>query len=149
MAHQKGVRAEKGAAMTAVYRLYDSALRLLYVGASNNPTLRLSQHKSYRKWGREIHSQTCVWFRSLDAALDEETRAIRLERPKHNRNKVVAWTRPIPIRLSRPQLRDIKKLKVKHGIDRSTVLRAALAYYVPRLLNGEINLSQCCGARTY
>lgn len=35
---------------TAVYRLYDSGGELLYVGITNNPVRRFSQHQSEQPW---------------------------------------------------------------------------------------------------
>lgn len=37
----------------AVYRLYDAANRLLYIGSSHNPGVRQQEHRK-KPWGSEI-----------------------------------------------------------------------------------------------
>lgn len=68
----------------AVYRHYDDAGRLLYIGACGNPRKRLSSHVSQSKWFRQIVRVEIEWFDDGDAALAAELAAIRTENPVHN-----------------------------------------------------------------
>jgi len=82
MAHP-GVRA-KGSDESAVYRLFDSAGRLLYVGLSTNPMNRWAAHMEHHAWWPEVASFTVTWFDSRQEAAAEEKRAIRGENPLCN-----------------------------------------------------------------
>lgn len=68
---------------TALYRLYDDAGELLYVGIGAQPKSRISEHRK-KPWGSEIHSTTTEWHESRDAALAAEAAAIAAERPAYN-----------------------------------------------------------------
>lgn len=84
---------------TAVYRLYDRAGVLLYVGMSIKPHERVRQH-SAREWYPDIdHARTTVEWRSDQASAHEaEKTAIRNEVPLHNRERYL----PTPARILRP-----------------------------------------------
>ena len=69
----------------ALYRLYDSRGRLLYVGCSGEPKLRRRAHSYNRIWGADIASMTVKWFDSKGAALTAERHACVFEAPKWNR----------------------------------------------------------------
>lgn len=69
----------------AVYRLYDSAGALLYVGVSVNPDRRVIAHAA-KPWGADIAPEltTFAWYDSVgEAALAEMTAIVR-ECPRHN-----------------------------------------------------------------
>lgn len=69
---------------SCVYRLYDAAGDLLYIGISTNPLGRISQHRSKRPWGKEIVRDEVEWFDGREAAKDAERWAIHFENPRHN-----------------------------------------------------------------
>lgn len=69
---------------TAVYRMYDSGDRLLYIGQSVNPATRPMQLADHRRWVTDIARITLAWFPTRQDALAEEARAIRAEMPLHN-----------------------------------------------------------------
>lgn len=69
---------------TAVYRFYDTAGRLLYVGITCNLALRFAQHASDKTWWPHVARKTVVLYGSRDEAAAEEERAILGERPVHN-----------------------------------------------------------------
>lgn len=68
---------------TALYRIYDKAERLLYVGISLNPEVRVRQH-SRHPWWAEVTEVTVEWFDGREAAKDAEWNAIADEDPVHN-----------------------------------------------------------------
>lgn len=72
-----------------VYRFFDAADQLLYVGYTVDPIERFSRHsKPYSestRWWPLQHHYTLVTFDSEADARAAETRAIRLERPLYNR----------------------------------------------------------------
>lgn len=70
----------------AVYRLYDASGYLLYVGATKNVAVRMSQHRADKPWWPEVDDARTVvaWFDSVDGAAAAEFEAIRSESPAHN-----------------------------------------------------------------
>ncbi|MFC5802775.1 GIY-YIG nuclease family protein [Streptomyces formicae] len=69
---------------TALYRFYDDAGELLYVGISGDPELRQAQHSKDKSWWPEVMDASIEWFNNRDVALDREASAIRREKPKYN-----------------------------------------------------------------
>jgi predicted GIY-YIG superfamily endonuclease len=69
---------------TALYRHFDSDGRLLYVGISLNVVARLSEHCKTSHWFGSITRIDVERFRSRQAALAAERKAIRTEKPLHN-----------------------------------------------------------------
>jgi predicted GIY-YIG superfamily endonuclease len=70
---------------TAVYRLYDAAGRLLYVGVTDHLRVRLGQHAKDKSWWPEVASRTIAWYGTRQEAEDAETKAIGEEKPIHNK----------------------------------------------------------------
>lgn len=71
-----------------VYRHFDASGTLLYVGVSLCAVTRLSGHREHSGWFQEIARVTVEWFDSRELALEAERKAIRAEKPKHNKNNV-------------------------------------------------------------
>ncbi len=73
--------------MTAhVYRLFDAAGELLYVGCTSDVTVRVGQHlRKGSGGGRMIDSWTSDEYATRGEALDAEGEAIRAERPPFNK----------------------------------------------------------------
>lgn len=69
--------------MTCLYRYFDAAGRLLYVGISADPLVRMEAHKGGR-WWRSIRSATFEWFDTRREAMEAEKVAIKAEGPIHN-----------------------------------------------------------------
>ncbi|HET7736435.1 MAG TPA: hypothetical protein VFK52_10695 [Nocardioidaceae bacterium] len=67
-----------------VYRAYDAAGRLLYIGCTLDFDRRRREHESCRPWGRSVARWDVQRFDNQAAALAEEERAIGEERPLHN-----------------------------------------------------------------
>lgn len=72
----------------SLYRHFDAAGALLYVGVSDNPASRLRQHLVTSDWAGEIASVTLAWFDDRQSALCAETIAIMTEKPLHNRKSL-------------------------------------------------------------
>lgn len=72
---------------TALYRLYDGAGVLLYIGISTVPGRRYNEHRWSRDktWRGDIASYTAEWLETREAAETAEIKAIRSEIPLHNR----------------------------------------------------------------
>jgi len=75
--------ATDGTDETAVYRLYDSNDRLLYVGIGRNPVARWGHH-SARPWWADVVRFTVVWHPTRKQAASEERVALKAESPVHN-----------------------------------------------------------------
>jgi predicted GIY-YIG superfamily endonuclease len=71
---------------TALYRLFDAASRLLYIGISANPEARFGSHESTQPWWPQVDmSKTTVeWLDTRREAEAAEDAAILAERPLHN-----------------------------------------------------------------
>jgi len=90
-----------------VYRFFDSAGSLLYVGISVDLGGRLRSHSRIQPWWLEAATVKLAHFPDIEAARLEELRAIREERPRYNAADVPkpsrqltllprSWTRPLP-----------------------------------------------------
>lgn len=69
---------------TALYRHYDSAGSLLYVGITNSVIGRTGHHVSSSTWIEDVRTITLEWFDSRADALDAEDSAIFSENPAWN-----------------------------------------------------------------
>lgn len=67
-----------------LYRMYDADDRLLYVGMTINPHLRLKQHRVQQSWWGDVNSITLTHFDTRAALADAERLAIVNERPRWN-----------------------------------------------------------------
>jgi hypothetical protein len=67
-----------------LYRHFDSAGKLLYVGISYRSTERTFAHSDSSHWFDEVTRIEIERFPSRRAALDAEMQAIKLEKPLHN-----------------------------------------------------------------
>lgn len=73
---------------TAVYRLFSSDGRLLYIGMSKDPEFRWKAHELVQPWWPEVADRWCEWYDSRDEASDAEREAILAEDPVYNRQRV-------------------------------------------------------------
>lgn len=71
---------------THLYRHFNSAGMLLYVGVSLNYLVRTSQHASTAEWYEEVVNITIEAFQNREAALKAEKKAIKNENPKYNQH---------------------------------------------------------------
>lgn len=71
-------------AITQLYRHFDKAGTLLYVGISLHAVKRLSEHDGSSPWYKDISHVTIEHFPSRQAAEIAEKKAIKKEKPRHN-----------------------------------------------------------------
>lgn len=71
---------------TALYRLYDAAGQLLYIGITNNPANRWRRHAQASLWWPKVASKDVEWHPDRQCALDAERRLIEAHHPPHNSN---------------------------------------------------------------
>ncbi|MFF5801614.1 GIY-YIG nuclease family protein [Streptomyces albogriseolus] len=69
---------------TAVYRFFNAADELLYVGITGDPRSRWVQHAAEKAWWPDVVRHTVQWLPSREAALAAEAAAIVAEAPLHN-----------------------------------------------------------------
>lgn len=72
---------------TALYRHYDAAGALLYVGITDCLTERDKQHRATAHWHGEVMRTETQWCDGRQAALIAEWEAIRDENPIHNKRR--------------------------------------------------------------
>jgi predicted GIY-YIG superfamily endonuclease len=68
----------------AVYRVYDLAGNLLYIGVSVDPDARFRNHKNRAEWTGKHHHHELTWYLNRADAEAAETAAIKAEHPKYN-----------------------------------------------------------------
>lgn len=73
----------------AVYRLYDGADQLLYIGLGSVPEARWRAHSREKTWWPDVVRKTVEWHGSFPEAARAEQDAIRAEQPRHNK---VSWS---------------------------------------------------------
>jgi predicted GIY-YIG superfamily endonuclease len=69
---------------TAVYRAFDAAGRLLYVGITKSPQTRMRGHQRTSEWWPEMQSVVFEWHATRIEALDVERDLIESLRPPFN-----------------------------------------------------------------
>lgn len=69
---------------TAVYRLYNEAGELIYVGVGFIPEERMRAHAREKPWWPLVKSWTITWHPDRQSARDAETAAIKAEHPIAN-----------------------------------------------------------------
>lgn len=94
--------------LTALYRHFDAADRLLYVGISLRPTYRLGQHAGGSHWADNIVRVTIEWLPTRPEAIEAERRAIATENPLHNIQRPIDAPEPtpqlpVPVWVDRPE----------------------------------------------
>lgn len=110
---------------TALYRHYDEAGVLLYVGVSLRPMMRLDEHMRSANWRGEIARVELEWFPTTDDALAAEREAIGSEAPLRNINRPAAFA----ARHDRDHkiLHEIDDYARRRGVSPQSVCRAALS----------------------
>lgn len=69
---------------TALYRLFDEAGDLLYVGITNDPEVRWSYHARQKEWWPKVHRRAVEWKATRAEAETAEAEAIGRENPRWN-----------------------------------------------------------------
>jgi predicted GIY-YIG superfamily endonuclease len=68
----------------ALYRFFDAADVLLYVGITSHLPGRMSQHEGEKPWWDEVKRVSVERFATREEVADAEIAAIRTEGPKYN-----------------------------------------------------------------
>lgn len=96
-------------APTALYRLYDAAERLLYVGISTQPETRWTQHATDKPWWSLVRRRAVEWHPDRAAAEGAERSAVQTEEPLYNtagaRTSLLAAHFPVGGRMTQAQAR--------------------------------------------
>lgn len=104
---------------TALYRLFDSEGRLLYVGITFNPRNRWAGHSATKSWWKQVVRREVEWHETRRAAESAEATAILAERPLYN----VAGAEEPPLPTA-PKVRRVRPA-VLDETDRELVAAAA------------------------
>lgn len=67
-----------------LYRFYDAADQLLYIGITANTATRWTQHSWSKSWWPQVAKATVEHFDSREAIEEAEVAAIKAEKPLHN-----------------------------------------------------------------
>lgn len=70
--------------MHTLYRFYNTAGDLLYVGITNNPPGRFGKHRQEKQWWSNVARITLEQYETRAELAQAESLAIRAERPIHN-----------------------------------------------------------------
>jgi predicted GIY-YIG superfamily endonuclease len=73
--------------MTDLYRVFDAADQLLYVGITEDLFKRLSQHRDQSGWFDQASRLVIEWYGTREACRQAESSAIKAERPLWNRQE--------------------------------------------------------------
>lgn len=101
---------------TAVYRIYNADMELLYVGQSAKPLRRIAEH-AHKDWCESAAMVTMEWFETAVAASDAERAGIMSERPKHN--IALAVTAPASPVADLRLVERIEQFCIKNGLSTS------------------------------
>ncbi|MDX3230582.1 GntR family transcriptional regulator [Streptomyces sp. ME19-01-6] len=74
---------------TALYRLYGTDDRLLYIGITSQPGPRFTQHAADKPWWPQVVRREIKWFDTRPLAAEAEVSAIIDESPVHNGNNAL------------------------------------------------------------
>ncbi|MEV6014708.1 GIY-YIG nuclease family protein [Streptomyces sp. NPDC051997] len=129
---------------TAVYRIYDAADNLLYVGITNDLVIRWIGHRSDKLWWRtEAHRYDVRWYPNREVAKAHEKQAIITEGPRYNE---VFSVPPRPVKQSEPGVYMAKEIRHRFRISQVTLHALAARPDFPRAVNG-LPLTDRRGAR--
>lgn len=88
MAHHQG--------RTAVYRFYDKADAVIYVGITNNPAHRWAAHATDKSWWCDVATREVEWFDTREEAERIEDHLISTLHPRWNTSWAKAPNRAAP-----------------------------------------------------
>ena len=137
----------KSEPLTELYRHYDAAGRLLYVGVSWSAVARYGGgHRVTASWAHEAVKMTIERFPTRQEALEAEATAIRSEKPLHNgTNAKPRRVRMAPAKAVEvygpPQPRKrTPRWVVGFGEDLPPPIKAAVTRIIPDTPEGSVNL---------
>lgn len=121
--------------VAAVYRLFDVADQLLYVGVAKYFGSRWKRHAKDQPWWGRVHHQAVTWYDNRDDALEAELQAIIKEGPLFNKqgspwelveDEVTGFY--VVLKASHPQVKTTYRYRKatarEHAIELAGLLRA-------------------------
>jgi predicted GIY-YIG superfamily endonuclease len=69
---------------TSLYRLFNAAGRLLYIGITVDLKVRFATHAALKAWWPEVTRKTVALYAEREAAAEAELAAIKAENPLYN-----------------------------------------------------------------
>lgn len=128
---------------TALYRLFDVAGALLYIGISVDPGVRWRVHAREKSWWAEVSERTVEWFETRKAAEAAEVAAVAAELPRYNVEHSVTrrrgdakseyrspYDKPRQIRIATQMWRDFGLATKAAGTTRAAVLGQFIRWYI-------------------
>jgi predicted GIY-YIG superfamily endonuclease len=120
-----------------LYRMYDSARQLLYVGITFDPRTRWKAHGEDKAWWTDVSSIDVQHFTSRTAADRAERRAIRSDRPLYNVAHSARPTTGSPLKNRNVRMDDrtwfsASRVAELRGTSASDLLRSLLRGFVTR-----------------
>lgn len=106
-----------------LYRFFSADGALLYVGITNSPRDRFSQHRSAAPWWEEATSITLTRYTNRNELAAAEIHAIKTENPKYNRTHA----QPQPPPVNKP----IRKLRSSNARPGKQISNHANAFQAP------------------
>ncbi|MFJ2675100.1 GIY-YIG nuclease family protein [Streptomyces sp. NPDC087525] len=94
----------------ALYRFFDEAEKLLYVGISKDPMHRWEEHRA-KSWWSQIATYEVVWYASRAEARGAEKEAMRSESPTDNIHSAPGHSAHWKAALGSPEARAARKLR--------------------------------------
>lgn len=120
-----------------VYRLYDKAGKLLYVGCTSDITTRLVTHRREREWGRRIHRAETESYNTKREALKREGQLVTEMKPEYNIRVSTGESMGEPgagivqviIRVPESMKRQIRMEAAEENRSMNQVINSALKFY--------------------
>ena len=107
-----------------LYRHYNDAGDLLYVGVSISCHRRSQQHKRNSEWYADVSKITLEWFDDKQSACKAEAEAIFNEQPLHNKaHKYGPNSKSCVISMNESQSRLLNEAASRTGLDLEQYLR--------------------------
>lgn len=124
--------------MTTLYRLYDEADVLLYVGVTDNLHSRMQMHGSSSPWFGDVARTETDEHASRAGALAAEAQAIANDRPLHNRRGTGSKGGSVGVDLAAVVLAEIRAECARQNIKRGELARRTgiTGVSISRKLNG-------------
>lgn len=113
-----------------LYRFFDSAGRLLYIGATDRFVARLASHQHTKPWFHDIEQISMERYSTRDALMEAEAEAIRNENPLYNLVRYRGVTTLRSFRVSAELWESARAISIEQGETLTSVILAALNEYV-------------------
>lgn len=115
----------------AVYRFFDAAGQLIYVGQTADPKERFRRHSAESDWWSEVAHRLVDWWPDKAAAVAEEARLVAEQSPRYNVQHSPVVVRARNRRRSGGSLEDIRAAMRGQRCVRTVILLGRLAERQP------------------